>query len=197
MKIAIVAWGSLVWNPGCLPFSGLWQQCDLKLPIEFSRKSSDGRLTLVVDFEHGCESPMYIALSARTELSDAVADLRDREQTIIARIGWYDKNKSRKKTSEARTTDSELEKSLHTKVAKRVAKWIKSTDYDAAIWTALASNYLKEMKSNFSIDHAMNYLSKLGDKEKRLAFDYIHRAPDLIKTKLREKFENQHPKNGG
>jgi hypothetical protein len=43
MKIAIVGWGSLIWDPRDLHLA------TAILPIEFSRISDNGRLTLVVD----------------------------------------------------------------------------------------------------------------------------------------------------
>ena len=44
MKIAILGWGSLVWDSRQLPHSGEWHTGGPVLPIEFSRVSKDGRL---------------------------------------------------------------------------------------------------------------------------------------------------------
>ena len=51
MKIAILGWGSLIWNPDKLDFDKDfgWDPDGPKLPIEFSRISSNGRLTLIID----------------------------------------------------------------------------------------------------------------------------------------------------
>ena len=49
MKIAILGWGSLIWNQNGLPVKGQWKKNGPVLPIEFSRVSRDGRLTLVID----------------------------------------------------------------------------------------------------------------------------------------------------
>ena len=48
MKIAILGWGSLVWNPRNLSIiNSAWHPDGVLLPIEFARISRDGRLTLV------------------------------------------------------------------------------------------------------------------------------------------------------
>ena len=82
MKIVILGWGSLVWDPRQLPLKTAWKLHGPKLPIEFSRVSRDARLTLVIDPDNGTEVPTRFALSTRTEMPDAIADLRDREGTI-------------------------------------------------------------------------------------------------------------------
>ena len=52
MKIAILGWASLVWNPQQLPHKGDWKSGGPRLPIEFSRVSKDGRLTLADASSH-------------------------------------------------------------------------------------------------------------------------------------------------
>jgi hypothetical protein len=49
MNIAILGWGSLVWDQRVLPTESEWNSEGPRLPIEFSRVSQDGRLTLVID----------------------------------------------------------------------------------------------------------------------------------------------------
>ena len=53
MRIAIIAWGSLVWDPRTLQIKGDWVASGPELDIEFSRVSKDGRLTLVIDPVNG------------------------------------------------------------------------------------------------------------------------------------------------
>ena len=50
MKIAILSWGSLLWQPKDLQFNQEigWSNNGPMLPIEFARISKDGRLTLVI-----------------------------------------------------------------------------------------------------------------------------------------------------
>lgn len=56
MKIAILGWGSLIWDKRNLRLAGEWQVGGPVLPIEFSRVSGYGRLTLVIDPLHGVAS---------------------------------------------------------------------------------------------------------------------------------------------
>jgi hypothetical protein len=59
MKVLVLAWGSLVWDPGALRLASNWMEGGPVLPIEFSRISDDGRLTLVIDERHGVEEPPF------------------------------------------------------------------------------------------------------------------------------------------
>ena len=49
MKIACIGWGSLIWNSGVLKIRNKWYEDGPILPIEFSRISDDGRVTLIID----------------------------------------------------------------------------------------------------------------------------------------------------
>jgi hypothetical protein len=49
LKIVILGWVSLIWDPRGLPREGPWQEGGPIFPIEFSRVSNDCRLTLVID----------------------------------------------------------------------------------------------------------------------------------------------------
>lgn len=90
MKIVFLGWGSLIWNPNGLPVIGDWQRGGPVLPIEFSRVSSDGRLTLVIDEANGAEVATRYVVSARDKVSNAVEDLRKREGTVEVCIGFVD-----------------------------------------------------------------------------------------------------------
>jgi hypothetical protein len=90
MKIAILAWGSLVWDPRELPVSGKAQKKGPTLPIEFSRVSKDKRLTLVIDEKNGAPVESLFFESADNDLDQAIAHLKDREETKTDNIGFVD-----------------------------------------------------------------------------------------------------------
>jgi hypothetical protein len=48
MKIAVLGWGSLLWEQGVLRLASRWRTDGPWLPIEFARLSDRGRLTLVI-----------------------------------------------------------------------------------------------------------------------------------------------------
>ena len=83
MRIAVLAWGSLVWQPrndhGELSMAGGWQTDCPELPIEFARISSDGRLTLIITPGYPHSSRVLWAVSGLDDLDAAAANLTARE----------------------------------------------------------------------------------------------------------------------
>lgn len=177
MKIAILAWGSLTWNPDRLPLNSAWECNGPRLPIEFSRVSKDARLTLVIDPDNGVEVPTRIALSKRPSLLDAVADLRDRECTVIKHIGFTDRGGEKA---------SYREHAAHEATHQSVTQWLVGTSFDAAIWTALPSNYREQLNHSFTLEHATKYLQTLPLGGRDNALEYIRKAPVEVVTPLRE-----------
>lgn len=179
MKIAIIAWGSVVWRPADLPFSESdpeWHKDGPVLPLEFSRISKDARLTLVLD-DTGTKLPTLHRQSDRSCLTDTVADLRDRECTLIKNIGYV--NTDGKATS---LTKYPVQFNAH----DTVRAWLGNTQlYDAAVWTALPSNF-NAQRGQFSNDAATDYLRALPEVVRKNAIDYIRKAPDQITTALRQ-----------
>ncbi len=48
VRVAIIAWGSLIWDPRDLQIEGGWSEDGPSLPVEFARISNGERVTLVV-----------------------------------------------------------------------------------------------------------------------------------------------------
>lgn len=180
MKIAIIAWGSLVWDPRTLKIKGDWNDNGPRLNIEFSRVSKDGRLTLVIDPDNGEEVKTYFAQSKRSDIGDAIADLRDREETVRKRIGFVDLISG---------TDSKGEFPDQVDVFEYIKGWCRSQNFDAAVWTALPSQFKDKTKMEFSIDNAITYLRRLPKSAKENALQYISNAPQQISTPVRRKLE--------
>ncbi len=179
MKTAILAWGSVVWDPRNLPFKGdkdAWALGGPILKIEFSRVSTDAQLTLVIDTTNGVDVPTRFAESKRKSLLDSVADLRDREGTVIRCIGY---------TNRSGDHASVHEHPEHRYSHDVVSAWLKSSDYEAAVWTALESNYREQHLRDFAVPHAVSYIRGLPKAPRDNALDYIRKAPAEVDTPLR------------
>ena len=176
MDIAIIAWGSLIWDPRLLPYREGWQLGGPVLPLEFSRVSRDGRLTLVIDGVHGVEVSTRFAISTRRVLHDAIADLRDREGTIWKRIGFVDC----KAGADSSDTFEQPEQTF-----QRVRGWAEQQGFDAAIWTDLPSSFKNETGEDFSVEKATAYLKRLPKSARKVAIEYIQKAPCEVETPLR------------
>ena len=180
MKIAILGWGSLIWEQGDLLIIGKWQTGGPKLPIEFSR-ISDKRsraLTLVINPDFGELVSTRFAISKRKNLDDVICDLRIREGTLVKYIGFVN------------LLDGTERSNVYPEASHIIRKWALNMDYDAVVWTDLPSNFQKEIQKPFSILEAVNYLQALPEDGARKAREYIDKAPTEINTPLRKKLSD-------
>lgn len=86
MTIACLGWGSLYWEPKALPLAEDWKLDGPVLPVEFLRRSSRGRVTLVLDPDGTQVTSLWVPLRCEN-LAEAVEALRKREDTFENRIG--------------------------------------------------------------------------------------------------------------
>ncbi len=186
MKIAIIAWGSLVWDPRTLRIKGEWKNQGPRLQIEFSRVSKDGRLTLVVDDNDGVEVQTYCAQSVQCEPGDAIADLSEREATLRKRIGFVEANNGNCSISEF---------SDQIDITEIMVAWCKSLGFEAAIWTALPPQFEEQTKTLFSVDNAVAYLNRLPLPVRKNALEYIEKAPRETDTPVRRKVKQLNDSN--
>lgn len=178
MKIAILGWGSLLWDI-CPEFDlhhGDWEFSGPTLPIEFSRVSGKrgGALTLVIDHQFGMPCTTAFSISARKTPDDAINDLRCREETTLANVGYYFADGSSCHTHSVATLAA-------------VQAWAREKSTDVVIWTDLKSNFPTRslVKQPFSVANAIAHLQLLPSEAKVNAAEYIRRAPELVDTPLR------------
>ncbi len=180
MKIAILGWGSLIKEPRELPIVGKWREDGPVLWIEFSRISRDGeragRLTLVIDERSTEEIRTFYAVSPRTDLPQAIADLGTREGTSQDDIGTCEVSSGRFATKGM---------NRHPKSCARIRTWALEKGFDAVIWTALARRFKDALGVPFSPVAALNYLNSLPVPTKEKALKYIHNAPAQTMTPFR------------
>ena len=177
MKIAILGWGSLIWDPRDLYHDDTWQRGGPILPLEFSRISSDGRLTLVIDQNYGESVTTYYTTSLHSDLNGAIENLKKRENLPSNKnIGVIDLNAD---TSHTRQ-DAVL--------VERIRSWARINEYDAVIWTDLPPKFEIDGEAvPFSVDAAVAYLQGLSGETAKKAREYIQKAPREVETPLRRK----------
>jgi len=190
LKSAVLAWGSLVWDPRELETAGKFAANGPLLPIEFCRISADGRLTLAIDETFGAVCKTYSAPSALKDLDAAIENLRLREGMGNARaVGFVELGSGRQ---------SEFAMQSHPQVVATIGAWAESLGYDAAIWTALKSNFNDWGKAGepFSLTAAIRYLETLeGEDAAKFAraLEYIRMAPPEVETPVREQVSKRWP----
>lgn len=176
MRIAILGWGSLIWEGGADFESthGPWEYDGPTLKIEFCRISQTrlGALTLVVNEQHGTSTTVAWCLSKRAALDDAVCDLRCREGTTLKNISRFVIAPAVQPVAVQGTVDP-------------ITAWGRAKNVEAVIWTALESNFEKTTGQMFSVEAALSYISRLPPVAKVKAAEYVWRAPRFVNTPLR------------
>lgn len=167
LKIAFLAWGSLVWNPGGLKISGKWEKDGPCLPIEFARISNNKRLTLVI-YPSATKVKTLWAYSAREGLQESICDLAKRERTDIKNIGFISIEDGKNLCSVTRS------------ILPTIESWAKQKDIDAVVWTDLSSTF-----KDLTPDNVIRYLRRLGASASLDAETYVRKAPEQINTKIR------------
>ncbi|MGA2682014.1 MAG: hypothetical protein ABSF44_09475 [Candidatus Bathyarchaeia archaeon] len=172
LQIVLLAWGSLVWNPGDLKIKGGWQEKGPLLPLEFARKSSGGRLTLVL-FPGAKKIETFWALLESDNLQEVICDLAKRENTSSKNIS-YILTRGRKNIGADKAGAVPI-----------IRSWARMRNVDAVVWTNLQPSF----KSSFTSQEAIDYLRNLDASDIHNAEMYIRRAPAKIKTRIRSEIE--------
>ena len=175
-KIAILGWGSLIWEPrdGFKENIGPWWEGGPILPIEFSRISSsrNGALTLVIDLDNGSNIQTKYTLSKRKNPEDTACDLRTREGTVIRHIGLID-------------LKTNFFRGHWSFIIDKIKLWAVENKLRAVVWTDLPPNYTEETGNLFEPGKAIEYLKTLKDEGQQSAKEYINNAPSEVQTPLR------------
>lgn len=179
MKIAYFAWGSLLWDSEGLDLQTPWKKTNIRLPINFSRISDNGKgkLSLVIDNINGISNPVYYAITKTTNLNNAIENLKIREGTIPKYIGYINLKNETSRYSE-RLTLTDIQK---------IKKFALKNKIDAIVWTDLYPNF-----KNFSTSNALKYIeSKKKDEqlyEKIIEYIYLCYIHGNIRTPITKKF---------
>jgi len=179
MKIAILAWGSLVWDSKCLKFTGGWNSDGPNLPVEFARISKNGRLTLVILKGADYLQTLW-AYSSFEDLDIAIDNLRKREgPTITENIGYI------------RVDSGVYRCNTFPSIVSGIKKWADRKSIDAVVWTDLPSNFENETMMPLTENNVLSYLKQLDNTSRESAEKYIRKTPSQIRTKFRSAIETE------
>lgn len=170
MRIAVIAWGSLIWDPGTLEIEGRWRRDGPLLPLEFCRFSGGRRLTLAL-LEGAASVRAYWAVSARGDLVAAAKNLREREKTFPEHVHYWSR-------------DGEAHNNNWPQVQAEVERWLaEKPDLDAAVWTGLGSNWEARRGQPFDPQDAVEHLRGLERSGMGAnAREYLEKAPLQSRT---------------
>lgn len=173
MIIACLGWGSLIWDPRSLPIQRRWFEDGPLAPVEFTRQSSDGRITLVVDSSASSVRVLW-ALMLPTELQIAKEALRDREG--IPGTSWESRIGSWQRGGAAPASMPDL------------PDWAQGRGLDAVVWTALGPRF-KGQDRLPSANEIVDYLRSCTGTVRESAERYVRQAPRQIDTEFRRRIE--------
>lgn len=167
---ACLGWGSLIWEPGDLPTSHEWREDGPSLPLEFARKSLDGRMTLVV-CKQGTVCPTLWNTLSSTSLEEAREALAMREDLPSTRHAAF----------WSRTGASDHHG------AELVGAWAKKHGFAGVVWTGLPtkSPVTDQNNDHPSIEDVISHLGGLKGHSATRAEEYVRKAPNQIATAYR------------
>lgn len=179
MIIACIGWGSLIWDPRELAIRQPWFQDGPFLPVEFARKSSDGRITLVIAPESDTKVRTLWAVMSCDSL-DAAREALGRREGISER-NWFRSIGACLKNQ----TDEDVVKAA-------VARWCSVQGIDAAVWTALKCGMSKETRGTMpSCEEVVSYLVSVPHEVHKNAKRYVQMTPTQIDTPYRREIERK------
>jgi hypothetical protein len=173
MRIACLGWGSLIWDPRALPIQREWFEDGPFAPVEFTRQSSDGRITLVLE-QSAKHARLLWAQMLSGDLAEAKHALREREGILgeewASRIGGWQEGEPAPSTIPA------------------LGGWSKAHGLDAVVWTALGPRFSGREISP-TADQVVGYLRGLTGPRRDNAKQYIECTPRQIDTEYRRRIE--------
>lgn len=177
MKIAVLGWGSLIWDPRNLHTTGEWLGDGPQLPIEFARVSDNKRLTLVL-FPSAEKVQVLWNYMDTGDLKEAIENLRKREVKRKATKAGY--------IGFAEIDNGSYRCNVIPDIISNIKQWAKEKSINAVIWTDLPSNFKEKTKQEFTDNNVIKYLENLPPEAKEKAKEYIKRTPPQVQTRMRK-----------
>ena len=162
MKIAVLAWGSLIWDPRELKIeSGSWKDDGPCLPIEFARISQDGHLTLVIYKGAGDVEVLWNTMTIDS-INEARKNLMAREGSRCIDIIGY--------------CEVENDKNQHgeTNICERIRTWAKEKKLDAVhlVYSGFVNTMRQEARMEVLLPIGRNTLEEVSISEHSWDYRY-------------------------
>ena len=159
-----------------MPIAGPFREDGPRLPIEFSRVSLDGRVTLVIDPAAPLLRTLWIPLAVES-LEEATLALGRREKIVPEHwADWVGRH-----VREATEPPAGI---LH-----GIDDWLAQHSLDAVVWTALPSRGPDGTRSVPKLAMLLEYLEALSGETRARAEQYVRRTPRVVRTPHRVRFE--------
>lgn len=178
-KIAILGWGSLIWDLENLTphTTGDWlMEHGPRLPMEFSRISPKRKMGLVVCLDplHGVGCVTHVMRSSKHDITETIQDLAARERADTGLIGAVHGTHQKGRVPE---------------ICEAVADWCNANGWDGAVWTDLEPNFADHTGQAFTLQAGLTYLKTLPPENLAEAYRYIQSAPTQTRTPMRSALE--------
>jgi hypothetical protein len=171
LKIACIAWGSLLWNPGPLKLASPWRPDGPLMPLEFVRDSDDSDELALVLHAPAPPVPTYWALLDTQDINAAREMLREREKIRPQYQDWVGSLPN-----------------PHGAEQERVAAWLREKELDGVVWTAIPAKFAGVGERAPSAHEAVAFLAGLSGQQRENAEKYVRQIPPEIHTLYRSLF---------
>ena len=175
MQIAVIAWGSLLWQPAPLKLASGWHPGGPLLPLEFVRNSEDTAELALAVCESAALCPTYWAYLDTSDVPSARANLREREKIDPARPDWI---------GTVPAADVAL-----SPVAARIEAWRIARRIDAVVWTALPARSRGREGRVPGAQEVLDWVASRSGAERAKVEEYVRRTPAHIDTRYRRLIE--------
>ena len=175
LRIACLAWGSLIWKHAPLVLASGWHDDGPLLPIEFGREGDAGELATALCPGRPDVRTLW-ALLAEPSLANAREQLRLREKIPVDR---------------PEGVGSIVVGEPASGLAARIASWAERHALDAVVWTALPARSANVEGRLPPEDEVIDYLDGLTGVVRAHAEDYVRRTPLAIRTPYRDAIERR------
>lgn len=171
--IVCIGWGSLIWDPRGLPVMGRWFTDGPRLPVEFSRQSQGGHITLALTENAEPVPTLWTELNA-SSVDQAAEVLRVREGPT--RAAWIGRHPGGPNPTSP--------------VALVIAAWCSERGLDGVVWAALPPQFGGSERIP-TADEVVSHLRQLRGDARTTAEQYVRCAPAQVRTQYRLQIETE------